>query len=37
MTERAGILANGSTDAFTTLILAHGAGAPMDTPFMGAI
>lgn len=37
MTEWAGILANGSNDAFTTLILAHGAGAPMDTPFMDTI
>jgi predicted alpha/beta-hydrolase family hydrolase len=27
-------LINGSKDAPTTLILAHGAGAPMDSPFM---
>ena len=33
MTE---ILSNGPTDAAMTLVLAHGAGAPMDSPFMEA-
>lgn len=31
------LLADGPTDAKTTLVLAHGAGAPMDSPFMSAI
>ena len=30
-------LSNGPVDARTTLILAHGAGAPMDTPFMETV
>jgi uncharacterized protein len=30
-------LIQGSADARTTLVLAHGAGAPMDHPFMNAI
>ncbi|MGH7987502.1 MAG: alpha/beta family hydrolase [Candidatus Binataceae bacterium] len=32
-----GWLSNGSTDAPITLILAHGAGAPMDSPFMNTV
>ncbi|MEB3256786.1 MAG: alpha/beta fold hydrolase [Cyanobacteriota bacterium] len=31
------LLIDGSADARATLVLAHGAGAPMDTPFMSAI
>lgn len=30
-------ISNGPADARTTLVLAHGAGAPMDTPFMDTI
>ena len=37
MTDRPTILAMGPTCAPITLILAHGAGAPMDTPFMETI
>ena len=32
-----GFLVDGSDDSGLTLILANGAGAPMDTPFMSAI
>lgn len=31
------LLRDGPPDAATTLVLAHGAGAPMDTPFMDTI
>jgi predicted alpha/beta-hydrolase family hydrolase len=31
------LLVNGSNDAPIVLVLAHGAGAPMDSPFMNAI
>lgn len=31
------LLTDGPADASTTLVLAHGAGAPMDSPFMDAI
>src|SRR6202158_3630047 len=31
------ILVNGSNDAPIVLVLAHGAGAPMDSPFMNAM
>ncbi|MFX4221033.1 MAG: alpha/beta fold hydrolase [Thalassobaculum sp.] len=31
------VLTDGPADAATTLVLAHGAGAPMDSPFMSAI
>jgi predicted alpha/beta-hydrolase family hydrolase len=31
------ILVNGSRDAPITLVLAHGAGAPMDSPFMNTV
>jgi len=37
MTQEIDLLRNGPDDAATTLILAHGAGAPMDTPFMNTI
>ncbi|MBL6597290.1 MAG: dienelactone hydrolase family protein [Alphaproteobacteria bacterium] len=37
MTQEIDLLRNGPDDAATTLILAHGAGAPMDTPFMDTI
>lgn len=37
MTDRPTILTAGPTCAPITLILAHGAGAPMDTPFMEKI
>jgi uncharacterized protein len=37
MNSGAGTLWNGPPDAPTTLILAHGAGAPMDTPFMDTV
>ena len=37
VTDRPTILAAGPTSAPITLILAHGAGAPMDTPFMEKI
>ena len=30
-------LVDGPTDAKATLLLAHGASAPMDSPFMAAI
>lgn len=36
MTEAAEFLMDGDDDAATTVVLAHGAGAPMDTPFMDA-
>ena len=32
-----GLLVDGPDDAATTLVLAHGAGAPMDSPFMAAM
>ncbi len=32
-----GLLIDGSADAPLTLVLAHGAGAPMDSPFMDAM
>ena len=31
------LLIDGSAEAKATLVLAHGAGAPMDSPFMAAI
>jgi predicted alpha/beta-hydrolase family hydrolase len=31
------LLVNGAVDAAATLVLAHGAGAPMDSPFMAAM
>ncbi|HXN87267.1 MAG TPA: alpha/beta family hydrolase, partial [Candidatus Binataceae bacterium] len=31
------LIVNGSKNAPITLVLAHGAGAPMDHPFMNAI
>ena len=31
------LLADGPAEAAHTLVLAHGAGAPMDSPFMGAV
>ena len=34
---RMAIIENGPTDATLTVLLAHGAGAGMDTPFMNAI
>ena len=37
MTQEIDLLRDGPDDAATTLILAHGAGAPMDTPFMYTI
>lgn len=36
MVHNTPVLCNGSSSAKTTLILAHGAGAPMDSPFMEA-
>ena len=39
MTSKAGsdLLFDGPEDAPTTVVLAHGAGAPMDTPFMNSV
>lgn len=37
MIERTKIQTNGKIDAFAHIILAHGAGAPMDSPFMEGI
>ena len=37
MTLRSGSLVDGPAGAPATLLLAHGAGAPMDSPFMAAI
>jgi uncharacterized protein len=37
LTDAMETLSNGPVDARTTLILAHGAGAPMDTPFMETV
>lgn len=37
MTSAIEIHSNGPLDSRTTLILAHGAGAPMDTPFMETV
>lgn len=36
-TGGAGILFDGPEDAATTLVLAHGAGAPMNTPWMNTV
>jgi uncharacterized protein len=35
--DKSPIMVNGAKDARTTLVLAHGAGAPMDHPFMNTI
>ena len=37
MTDTPALLIDGPKDAPLTLVLAHGAGAPMDSPFMAAI
>jgi predicted alpha/beta-hydrolase family hydrolase len=37
MTDETELLLDGPADADSTVVLAHGAGAPMDTPFMNAV
>ena len=37
MSEESGFLLEGPEDAADTVVLAHGAGAPMDSPFMNRV